>query len=95
MRRLVAWEHEDILMFNPVTETNAQVILCDLDLITSGTFFPPQDVLVKYKQLKQVLEKCKNGEISFLAFLEILGFELSEFDEFSSFTTIEYVIPAE
>jgi hypothetical protein len=93
MRRLVAWEHEDVLLFNPQEGQKAQVILCDLELITSGTFFPPEQVMIKYKQLHQILQKCKTGEITFLGLLEILGFELSEFDEFRSFTEIDYVIP--
>jgi hypothetical protein len=93
MRRLVAWEHEDILLFNPQEGGKAQVILCDVDLITSGTFFPPKEVMIKYKQLNQILHKCKTGEFTFLKLLDILGFELSEFDEFQSFTEIDYVIP--
>lgn len=92
MRTLVDWEHESIVIFHDLKNGSAQIILCSVDVITQGSFFPPQIVFKKYMQLKRLFMLCKSGEVSYSEFLRRMGYandaELTAFQE----DRIEFII---
>jgi hypothetical protein len=84
---VVEWEHEPILWIEPLHK-KATVVLAHDDVVRQGTFFPPQRFQDQYQKLRSILQRCKNGELSFQSLLHIVG--LQDDERLKLFSEIEY-----